>query len=257
MGETTKIAWCDHTFNPWIGCTRVSPGCLNCYAERQNKLYKWNGGAWGPGTERRMTSAANWGKLLQWNRAAVKGGVRRRVFCASLADVFDSEAPTGARKKLFPILEACQNLEFLLLTKRPENWLAMLPGSWLLNWPANVRMGFTAENQEWFEKRLEHAVILRSRFIVPKVFVSYEPAIGELSIASPRARLNIDWLICGGESGPHAVWRSKIALAVSVTRSIAVRAARRRGLNSGLSAPAKRIASRPFIGTLAGVRPSG
>lgn len=204
MGEETKIEWCDHTFNPWIGCTRVSPGCQNCYAERQNGFYKWNGGTWGPGAPRQVTSDANWAKLQQWNRKAAKDGVRRRVFCASLADVFDCEAPAGAREKLFTILEVCQNLEFLLLTKRPENWLAMLPGSWLLSWPANVRLGFTAENQEWFEKRLEHAVILRSRFIVPKVFVSYEPAIGELSIASPRARLNIDWLICGGESGPHA-----------------------------------------------------
>ena len=110
MGEITKIAWCDHTFNPWIGCTRVSPGCQHCYAETQNKLYKWNGGEWGPGTERHVTSDANWAKLLTWNRKAAHDEVRRRVFVASLADVFDSEAPAAAQWRLWDYINECQKV---------------------------------------------------------------------------------------------------------------------------------------------------
>ena len=94
MAENTKIEWADHTFSPWLGCTKVSPACDNCYAEawaKRSGLVEW-----GPHAERRMTSDANWRKPLKWNEQARKEGVRRRVFCASLADVFDNKAPEGA-----------------------------------------------------------------------------------------------------------------------------------------------------------------
>src|SRR5262252_3911442 len=99
MGDATKIEWCDSTFNPWIGCQHVSPGCDFCYAEAQNKFRKWtSGGEWGPHAVRRRTSAATWHKPHRWNAdapafARTHGGRRRRVFCASLADVFDNRAP--------------------------------------------------------------------------------------------------------------------------------------------------------------------
>lgn len=89
MGTKTGIEWTDHTFNPWIGCTKVSPGCTNCYAASQNAFRKWNGGTWGPGAPRKETSEANWHQPLLWARQAKAEGKRHKVFCASLADVFD------------------------------------------------------------------------------------------------------------------------------------------------------------------------
>src|SRR3954467_8278642 len=97
MGEVTNIEWTDHTWNPWIGCQKVSPGCDHCYAETQNNHRKWNGGTWGPHAPRKRTSAANWKKPITWNNQADYfhrfNGRRQRVFCASLADVFDNQAP--------------------------------------------------------------------------------------------------------------------------------------------------------------------
>jgi protein gp37 len=227
MGEVTKIAWCDHTFNPWIGCTRVSPGCQHCYAETQNARWNWNGGGWGPGAERRLTSDSNWKQLRKWNQAAFNVGKTRRVFVASLADVFDLEAPDGARARLWNELEACLYLEFLLLTKRPQNWVKMLPLRWMDKWPANVRLGFTAEDQTRWEERAKVALDFRLtvRECLP-FFVSCEPLIGEIDLQLVQlpgpnqlaqhncavdlttARIDntplIGQVICGGESGPGA-----------------------------------------------------
>ena len=91
MGENTKIEWAHHTFNPWYGCQKVGPGCDHCYAEgwaKRSGLVQW-----GPGTERRRSSSANWKKPLAWNAEAERLGIRYRVFCASLADVFDNAVP--------------------------------------------------------------------------------------------------------------------------------------------------------------------
>jgi protein gp37 len=228
MGEVTKIAWCDHTFNPWIGCTRVSPGCQHCYAETQNNFHKWNGGAWGPGTERRITSDGNWAQLRKWDRKAVLDRVRRRVFVASLADVFDAEAPLDTRERLWLEIESCAHgLDFLLLTKRPENWSKYLPAHWLSDWPAHVRLGFTAEDQTRWEERAKIALDFRLtvRNCLP-FFVSCEPLVGEIDLQLVQlpgpnqlaghdcavdlttARINerpmIGWVIVGGESGHDA-----------------------------------------------------
>ena len=146
MGETTEISWTDHTFNPWLGCTKVSAGCTHCYAESLVNRYGW--AKWGPGQARKRTSAANWRKPLAWNRAAEKAGVRRRVFCASLADVFDHEAPAGARADLWDLIRKCPALDWQLLTKRPENIEQYLPADWehYHGWP-NVWLGTTTEDQ--------------------------------------------------------------------------------------------------------------
>jgi protein gp37 len=193
MAENSKIEWTDHTFNPWLGCQKVSPGCNNCYAENWGKRF---GVEWGPHGERKRTSVANWKKPLQWAKAARGSGRRPRVFCASLADVFDNQVPDQWRLDLWDVIRATPELDWLLLTKRPENIGKM---SWPL-WadtgtPQNVWLGTTAEDQERFDHRWP---ILRE---IPAVvrFVSYEPAIGPLRLYA--GELTPDWLICGGESG--------------------------------------------------------
>src|SRR5512145_1210651 len=118
MAEQTKIAWTDATFNPWIACEpaiqpngKPHPGCVHCYAREQNKLRAWVRGedgkpAWGPGAPRKVTSAAYWRQPLAWAKAAAKAGERRRVFCGSLCDVLDVEAPPEALARLWDLIRA-------------------------------------------------------------------------------------------------------------------------------------------------------
>ena len=194
MAENSKIEWTDHTFNPWMGCQKVSAGCDHCYAETLMD-HRYGKVQWGPNGERKRTSPANWRKPLQWAREA--NGKRPRVFCASLADVFDNKAPAGARDDLFALIRATPELDWLLLTKRPENIGKMLPADWGAGYP-NVWLGTTCEDQPAYDRRWR---VLRD--IPARVrFISYEPAIGplDLGIFAPWP----DWLICGGESGPGA-----------------------------------------------------
>lgn len=197
--EFSKIEWTDHTFNPWIGCQHVSPGCDHCYAETQNKFRKWNGGTWGPHAPRKRTSEAYWRNPLQWARKAAESGSRAHVFCASLADVFDNKADRSWRGDLFELIRQTPELDWLLLTKRPENCWKMLPPDWGDGY-RNVWLGATAEDQQNYDHRWP---ILRA--IPARIhFISYEPAVGSLRIAS-RANSDLpDWIICGGESGPKA-----------------------------------------------------
>lgn len=204
MGKTTGITWTDATFNPWIGCTKVSQGCKLCYAETQNKRYNWAPDGWGPGKPRKRTSEANWKKPIEWAKQAAKGGVTRRVFCASLADVFDDEVPQEWREDLWRLIDTTGEiggLEWLLLTKRPENIKGMAPTEWLENPPDYVRIGVTAEDQENADKRIP--ALLRSW--KGKNFISYEPALDLVIFTDylrPFRSINqIDWIICGGESG--------------------------------------------------------
>lgn len=197
MAENSKIEWTDHTFNPWIGCQKVSPGCDHCYAESLSKRYRWV--EWGPHGERKRTSAANWRKPRQWAKTPGGTGKRPRVFCASLADVFDNQAPQEWRDDLFELIWETPELDWLLLTKRPENIERMLPLTWDGHGPwDNVWLGTTCEDQAAYDRRWP---ILRSvRAAVH--FISYEPAIGPLRL--PLNSTYPDWLICGGESGPGA-----------------------------------------------------
>lgn len=189
MGEITGISWCDHTFNPWWGCTRVSPGCQNCYAEAFDK--RTGGGHWGPLKARRTFGAKHWAEPLKWHAKALTDGVRRKVFCASMADVLDDEGVDSEREKLWSLIRQTPELDWLLLTKRPENWHKHCP-DWLLNLP-NVWKGCTAENQKYLHERWPYMHDL------PGIrFVSYEPALGPLYISYAIVP---NWIICGGESG--------------------------------------------------------
>lgn len=194
MGENTEISWCDHTFNPWLGCTKVSRACDFCYAEayakRIGKPELWQG-------ERRRTSQVYWRQPIKWNRDAAAAGVRRRVFCASLADVFDNQTNVHWRDELWTLISVTPRLDWLLLTKRPQNIRHMLPHGWDGGWP-NVWLGTTTENQEEFDRRYPYLAALPARVH----FISYEPALGPLSLE--RAYPVPDWVICGGESGAHA-----------------------------------------------------
>jgi protein gp37 len=190
MGANSKIEWCDHTFNPWIGCQKVSPGCDHCYAEAEWD-HRYHRVQWGPHGERSRTSVDYWKQPHRWNRQAAAAGRRAQVFCASLADVSDNRVPGEWREDLFRLIAETPALDWMLLTKRPENITRMLPPAW--PW-ANVWLGTTTEDQQHFDLRWP---ILGK---IPAVvhFVSYEPALGPLRLGSADP----DWIIAGGESGP-------------------------------------------------------
>ena len=194
MAITSGIQWTDATFNPWIGCTQVSPACDNCYAMVMNSHRQWAKG-WGPGVPRHRTSASNWRQPLTWNRKAGKEGKRIKVFCASLADVFDSEVPDVWRTDLWNLILETPNLDWLLLTKRTSSIARMVP--WTNDWPDNVWIGTSVENQIFANRRLP----ILSEIQAKVRFISAEPLLGDFSLGD----FNIDWVIAGGESGSG--WR--------------------------------------------------
>lgn len=200
--ENSKIEWTDHTFNPWMGCQNVSPGCDHCYAEALMD-HRYGKVQWGPHGERKRTAEANWKKPLRWNKQAGDTGTRLRVFCASLADIWDNRAPKEWRRDLFELIAATPALDWQLLTKRPENIAKMLPVSisGLKPWPwHNVWLGATAEDQTHYDRRWP----LLSAIPAVVHFISYEPALGPLKIGSQSKGGLPDWVICGGESGAGA-----------------------------------------------------
>ncbi len=224
MGAETKIAWCDHTFNPWLGCTRVSEGCRHCYAEqlveKRMGLKRW-------GNSPRVRTKGPWREVLKWDREAREAGVRRRVFCASLADVFeDAPGLDEIRAEMWPLIAKCDALDWQLLTKRPENIVRMLPADWGCGWP-HVWLGTSCENQETAARRIPS--LLRAPAAVR--FLSCEPLLGPINLrhldvdaasdqewcqidaltgrhtdmARPCPTVpHVDWVIVGGESGPGA-----------------------------------------------------
>jgi protein gp37 len=198
--EYSKIEWTDHTFNPWIGCQHVSPGCDHCYAEAMMDT-RYGKVEWGPHGERKRTSDANWRQPIKWNANArafrKEYGHRPRVFCASLADVFDNKVQKAWREDLFALIRECRRLDWLVLTKRPQNIAKMLPPDWRDGY-RNVWLGVTAEDQFNFDQRWR---IVREIPAVIK-FISYEPALGSLSLAKHDSLP--DWIISGGESGGGA-----------------------------------------------------
>lgn len=194
MGENTNISWAHHTFNPWLGCSRVSAGCAKCYAER------FVGGRmglrlWGDTADRRQTKT--WRNPVRWNRLAQEAGERHRVFCGSLCDVFEDHPTVNRiRPDLWPLIACTPHLDWLLLTKRPENISRMLPADWGDDGLPNVWLGTSIENRD-----VAHRSPTLTRIPAAIHFLSYEPALGPLH--QVRGLLDgIDWLVCGGESGP-------------------------------------------------------
>lgn len=238
MGADTKIEWAHHTFNPWRGCSHVSPGCEHCYAETLSARYKGAHGTWGAGGERVIASESYWGQPARWDRAAGKAGERRRVFCASLADVFEGRPDLVApRERLWRLIYDTPHLDWLLLTKRPENAHRMLtalsetPWTSLAGGPPgqaalgtthdplpNLWLGVSVEDQRRADERIP--VLLATPAAVR--FVSAEPLLGPVDLSCWLGDESVmtagtadgrpvdlyyggvDWLIVGGESGPGA-----------------------------------------------------
>jgi protein gp37 len=234
MAEQTAIEWTDHTFNPWWGCQRVSPGCQHCYAEALAR--RWGLALWGPAhaTPRRTFGDAYWAQPLRWEARAARAGVRRKVFCASMADVFEAIPDlAGERARLWRLIEQTPHLDWLLLTKRPENIATLVPAAWLDRPLPNVWYGTSVESQEYAAQRIPHLLA------VPAVvrFLSCEPLLGPVDLTTIPMRLghrhepgcvnaltgewwpamgdaaaeatgraidhpSIGWVIAGGESGP-------------------------------------------------------
>jgi protein gp37 len=202
MGERTAIEWCDHTFNPVWGCMKVSPACDHCYAETWDK--RMGGDHWGPHAPLREFGDKHWAEPLKWHRGAVREGVRRKVFCASMANVFDKRWPTGVRPRLWDLIRRTPNLDWLLLTKRPENVARDLPPDWKGGWP-NVMLGVTVESARYLRRVSELLGVAGGK---TRCFISYEPALGPLGritdVWRPGDTPQLAWLLCGGESGVGA-----------------------------------------------------
>lgn len=264
MSAQTGIEWCDSTFNPWMGCTKVSPACDHCYAERDTR--RFGRVEWGAGKPRVRTSAANWKMPERWNRGAFvqcarcgsRGeqdalrlelcpasstqqlhdfhAARRRVFCASLADWLDNEVPIEWLVDLLDLIRRTPNLDWLLLTKRVGNWQKRIHDAiasakltnmelalWIADWdlhaePANVWLGATVVNQAEADRDVPKLLQVPARVR----FLSIEPMLGPINLETPRPgpdldqgggnyicqpwliQSGIDWIIAGGESGPHA-----------------------------------------------------
>ncbi|MES2685510.1 MAG: phage Gp37/Gp68 family protein [Pseudomonadota bacterium] len=249
MSANTKIEWTDHTFNPWWGCQKVGPGCDHCYAETLDK--RTGGEHWGPGAERRRTSVKNWRDPVRWNNqefwvceecgergtdkdlAKTKGlpchhemtaPARQRVFCASMADVFDNAVPQQWRTNLFALIHDTPNLDWLLLTKRIGNAAEMLqndpPEGLNMATLRNVWIGATIVTQAEADRDIPKLLAVPAA----KRFLSMEPLLGPVDLPAkgdPLCRCDgclamaarypgdaglqrIDWVIVGGESGPGA-----------------------------------------------------
>jgi len=217
MGERSAIEWTDHTFNPWWGCTKVSDACKFCYAEAFAK--RTGHAVWGDAAPRRFFADEHWEEPKKWDRDAARDGVRRKVFCASMADVFEErEDLIEPRARLIRLIEQTHHLDWLLLTKRPEHAarLSSQAGWSLGGWPDNAWCGSTLETTKEFGRVLSLAPV-PSRFR----FLSCEPLLGSLNDAPlwtrrdlPSAH-NIEWIIAGGESGPgarpmHPTWPKEL-----------------------------------------------
>jgi protein gp37 len=221
MAQDSKIEWTDHTFNPWIGCTPVSCACDHCYAADLSNRYGW--AKFEAGAPRHRTSAETWKQPLRWNRRAQANGVRERVFCASLADVFDTEVPDAWRADLFELLVRTPRLDWLLLTKRPQVAAKYFAGAAPR---PNIWLGTTVENQAMADLRIPALLSINVKIR----FLSCEPLLGPIDLGAVRQTVvpgffgdalgwhhrgkchedegvaypSIAWVIAGGESGRNA-----------------------------------------------------
>lgn len=206
MGETSNIAWTDATFNGWIGCTEVGPGCDGCYARELDARYQWgvkaadrrdDGSAphWGAGAPRYRTSAGNWRGPILWNKQAQTIGAPRKVFAHSLSDVFDNEVPDEWRADLFAMIKVTPWLRWQVLTKRVPNIRKMLPADWGIGYP-NVGLVATCVTQKEFDRDSGPLFEIPARWHG----FSLEPQIEPISMGDRFAGAGPVWVITGGES---------------------------------------------------------
>lgn len=273
MAENSKIEWCHHTFNPWRGCTKISPGCTNCYADTMSKRNPLTLGVWGPKGTRVVAAESYWRQPLKWDKAAKAAGERHRVFCASLADVFegpdtmrreDWEAVTVARSMLMcELIPSTPNLDWLILTKRPEHAVdwenGFIPRTWARQFPPNVWLGTSVEDQQRADERIP--LLLQTPAAVR--FLSVEPMLepvdlrhiqhdgtveidaltGDHGVNRPlagRSDSRIHWVIVGGESGPGARPCDVLAVQSIIDQC----------KEAGVSVFVKQLGSRPMLGDI-------
>jgi protein gp37 len=197
MAEFSKIEWTDHTFNPWIGCTKVGDPCANCYAEALMDT-RYGRVEWGPHGERVRTSPSTWTQLRKWNRQAAMAGTRPFVFSLSLGDIWDNQVDPAWRREAFDLARECPNLVMLYLSKRIGNAIDMARDAGGL--PPNAALGATFGDQRDYNRdsaKLEQA---RQELGALFTFGSFEPLLGPVALD----HLAPDWIIVGGESGPNA-----------------------------------------------------
>lgn len=237
MAENSGIEWTDHTFNPWWGCTEVSPGCDHCYARTFAQRLHPNLTLWGVKSQRLVFQPRHWNEPLSWNRKAEKAGRRDRVFCASMADVFDNQVDLDdERAELWTLIHKTPNLDWLLLTKRVANVARQVPPSWMKgHWPRNVWLGISVVDQTEADRDIPKLLALpaRLRFLslepllgpvnlqksctarCPNLGVCFEHSCGHRVVVDSEnggtlvecicSRLNgLHWVIVGGESGAQA-----------------------------------------------------
>lgn len=200
MAETTNIGWCDSTLSLWIGCTKVSVGahgaCTDCYAEAWAKRY-YPAAQWGD-FPRKRTAQTTWDQARAWDKKAVREGTRPFIFVNSLADMFDNQVDPQWRADAFQLMRETPHLVWLLLTKRPQNIAAMCEAAGGI--PDNAAIGCTVVTQREADRDIPHLLAAPTRMFR---FVSIEPMMGPISLTGFSLRL--DWVICGGLSGPR--WR--------------------------------------------------
>lgn len=197
MGKGSGISWTDHTFNPWWGCTKVSPACDSCYAE--TFAHRMGENVWGKDADRRFFGDKHWNDPLRWDRQAAKDGRPALVFCASMADVFEDRRDLDAeRGRLWNVIDKTPNLRWMLLTKRPETITRMLPAAWLADPHPRVWLGVTAENQ----RRAEERIPVLAEIPAAVRWISAEPLLSDIDFSPWIA--DLDWIIVGGESGWNA-----------------------------------------------------
>lgn len=203
MGETTLISWADKTFNPWVGCQKVGPGCDNCYAEAQDRRWAPKGSTtaphWGPGAPRRRTSPGYWRQPLKWNEEAKAARQRFTdgldamptkpfVFTGSLCDVFDNAVDPQWRRDLFDLIRATPNLQWLLLTKRPGNIVRLFDETGYLGdekrrwWPPNAAIGCTVVSQEEADRDVPKLLAAKAALRPTFAFLSMEPLLGPVDL---------------------------------------------------------------------------
>lgn len=224
MGAESKIEWCDATINFWWGCTKVSPGCANCYAEGISK--RFGDDIWGKGKPRKKIASAS-AEAYKLNRKAAKSGIRLRVFGSSMGDWLDPEVPVDWLAEMLETIRQTPHLDWLLLTKRISyewmrfyalaHYLSVVDETddllrWVRDWvngapPENVWVGVSVENQESADSRIPWLL----RLPAAVRFLSSEPLLAEVNVgldndnyAPWSDRAKIDWIIVGGESGPCA-----------------------------------------------------